>query len=1058
MRRGSANASSSPADASNDAESARALLVNAGIDLSSGSYPAPSPTASILSNLSWLGYVIGNSFAMRGMGDEASSRYKAALDILSHVVPAEEGGKPGNEWYFERRGDILAALRDPDGALDSYRRALACPEASEAKKRAALLRTIAQLYMRREAWQSAEEALREAAGAAASVGDGESEALVQLGLADLYCNRLSRFRDAVACAEEAGKAATNPETRATALQLKGAALLQLGLYSQALACQELVLEQYSGEGGLNEQLALGMLASTLSMTGRHDESASMFQRSLSLVQNNPAQAVDVLCQAASERIILGEFEGALADLDRAAAIARGVPDHSRVTNCCVLKGSCYLYKLHSPVDALELFTEALNEYAAAGPNETRDPYQLVRAMMGSSSAYRALGDSNGAMDMLRNALDICRSSPDLLRTTQAEVYRAIADLSSKRHQREEAEQFERNAIEIYHKLGMLRQEASTHRDLAFVLLDLGDVPSALEEINAASQIYDEGGFTDELLTTASAKALVLYSSGRMGEARAALEEGLSAHGDAEADPTAVAYCYAGLAAVAKKVGDAEGKLANLLRAADRLDSVRARLTSGDLRLNFQGEETTIYGGIVEAYYERGELPRSFEYAEKSKSRVLMEDLRTANLGAPPVDPALARSEAELLDDLRGAMNAHRGTRAGEAEGQLIVLWKKMEEKGPPSPELSEYLAVRRGDALGASDISLLLESLGGKAGIVEYYVLNKRLLIYTLSQTRGLVVTSKDVELAELRSLAQRLLAALRDESNDEYVGLSEQLGAYILSPVEEEISKFSHMHFVPHSFLHQIPIHALPLKGKALIEEHTVSYSQSASILRYLVARENASSSSTGALVVGDTTSDLTFARVEAQKIAALLGTEPILAESATKERVMSSLAAGERKKISFSCHATFSGDDPLGSGIKLHGNEMLTARDWLTLNVNADLVSLSACESAVSEERPGDEMMGLVRSIIFAGARSVVGSLWPVDDLAAFVTMSRFYDNLIAKRLDKPKSLREAQLYVRDLKDPSKEIDEPWLTSPYLSSFGARGFTHAYFWAPFVLMGAWS
>jgi len=139
---------------------------------------------------------------MRGMGDEASSRYKAALDILSHVVPAEEGGKPGNEWYFERRGDILAALRDPDGALDSYRRALACPEASEAKKRAALLRTIAQLYVGKEACQSAEEALREAAGAATSAGDGETEALVQLGLADLYCNRLSRFRDAVACAAE----------------------------------------------------------------------------------------------------------------------------------------------------------------------------------------------------------------------------------------------------------------------------------------------------------------------------------------------------------------------------------------------------------------------------------------------------------------------------------------------------------------------------------------------------------------------------------------------------------------------------------------------------------------------------------------------------------------------------------------------------------------------------------------------------------------------------------------------------------------------------------------
>jgi CHAT domain-containing protein len=266
-----------------------------------------------------------------------------------------------------------------------------------------------------------------------------------------------------------------------------------------------------------------------------------------------------------------------------------------------------------------------------------------------------------------------------------------------------------------------------------------------------------------------------------------------------------------------------------------------------------------------------------------------------------VDPALARREAELLDDLRGAMNAHQGQRAKDAERQLTVVWNEMAEKSPQSPELSEYLGVRRVDAVTASELSLLLESLSGEAGIVEYYLLNRRLLIYTLSpQTGGLLkVTSNEVGRSELHSLSNRLLAAFRDRSNDEYAALSEQMGEYILSPVEEEVGKFGHVHFVPHGFLHQIPIHALPLKGRALLEEHTISYSQSASILRYLAAREKAASSSpSGALVVGDTTSDLRFARAEAQKIAALLETEPIIAEEATKERVISSLKAGGRKK----------------------------------------------------------------------------------------------------------------------------------------------------------------
>jgi CHAT domain-containing protein len=146
------------------------------------------------------------------------------------------------------------------------------------------------------------------------------------------------------------------------------------------------------------------------------------------------------------------------------------------------------------------------------------------------------------------------------------------------------------------------------------------------------------------------------------------------------------------------------------------------------------------------------------------------------------------------------------------------------------------------------------------------------------------------------------------------------------------------------------------------------------------------------------------------------------------------------------------------LSSGVKLWGNEVLTARDWLTLDVGADLVSISACESAVSQERPGDEMMGLVRAMIFAGARSIVGSLWRVEDLAAFVTMTRFYHNLVVAGPDRPNSLREAQLYVRDLQDISSEIDDDSrLASFDLSSLGVKGLAHPYFWAPFVLMGAW-
>ena len=163
-----------------------------------------------------------------------------------------------------------------------------------------------------------------------------------------------------------------------------------------------------------------------------------------------------------------------------------------------------------------------------------------------------------------------------------------------------------------------------------------------------------------------------------------------------------------------------------------------------------------------------------------------------------------------------------------------------------------------------------------------------------------------------------------------------------------------------------------------------------------------------------------------------------------------MASLA--DRRTVSFSCHARFSSEDPLASGIKLAGDDMLTARDWLTLKTSADLISLSACESAVSGERPGDEMLGLVRSMTFAGARSIVASLWRVDDLATYITMTRFYENITERGLDKPHALREAQLYLRGVRSPS---DSPPLKGTSTSWSG--DFSHPYYWAPFVLTGTW-
>ncbi|MDQ5870296.1 MAG: CHAT domain-containing protein [Thermoproteota archaeon] len=76
-----------------------------------------------------------------------------------------------------------------------------------------------------------------------------------------------------------------------------------------------------------------------------------------------------------------------------------------------------------------------------------------------------------------------------------------------------------------------------------------------------------------------------------------------------------------------------------------------------------------------------------------------------------------------------------------------------------------------------------------------------------------------------------------------------------------------------------------------------------------------------------------------------------------------------------------------------------------------------MNACNTARGSLRPGDEMFGLIRSILFAGAKSVIAGLWKLNDKAAYFTLTKFYYNIFVEGTNKSESLAKAQLYVKNL-----------------------------------------
>ncbi|MBE1584292.1 CHAT domain-containing protein [Nonomuraea angiospora] len=233
----------------------------------------------------------------------------------------------------------------------------------------------------------------------------------------------------------------------------------------------------------------------------------------------------------------------------------------------------------------------------------------------------------------------------------------------------------------------------------------------------------------------------------------------------------------------------------------------------------------------------------------------------------------------------------------------------------------------------------------------------------------------------------------------------------------------------VPHGLLHYLPLHALRVDGGHLIDRNPVCYAPSASVLHAVRERHRTRSERGSAAVFGDPRGDLPDARAEVAAVAARLGATAQVGERVTRQAFAEAVSHADI--VHFAGHARFDETDARASGLELAGGEMLTARD--IGDMSAWLVTLSGCETGVNTRHPGDELVGLTRAFLLAGAASLVVSRWRVADASTAHLMRRFYEHL--SRMDKADALRQA---IVDTK-----TDPRW-TSPH-------------HWAPFTLVGAW-
>jgi CHAT domain-containing protein len=332
------------------------------------------------------------------------------------------------------------------------------------------------------------------------------------------------------------------------------------------------------------------------------------------------------------------------------------------------------------------------------------------------------------------------------------------------------------------------------------------------------------------------------------------------------------------------------------------------------------------------------------------------------------------------------------------------------------------------------------EGLSG-ATLVEYWVTEHGTIAFVIDegQTRVVELEAGRAEVVELMSrlrfqmekwgygedYVRRRDAVFRRTLDRQLERLAERIWSPLGVTAERVV-------LVPHGPLHSLPFHALVgPDGLPLVEHHSFTWLPSASARRYLGGpspRRAVRPRESRVLAVGVGDASIPQVDEEVRRVRRSFRRGRVLrGANATRERFLRE--AREADVVHVATHAVFREDDPYFSSLRL-ADGWMSLYDLYGMRLSGSLVCLSACQSGRSWIGAGDELVGLARGFLHAGARTLVVSLWPVQDDATAQLMEAFYRHLrVGERSED--ALRAAMREVRE-RHP-----------------------HPYHWAPFVLIG---
>jgi CHAT domain-containing protein/Tfp pilus assembly protein PilF len=774
------------------------------------------------------------------------------------------------------------------------------------------------------------------------------------------------------------------------------------------------------------------------------------------------------------------FEEALSLYRRAHQEFRNIGDSQDVGITLRNIAVCYI-SLNEFSLALELYDEA-RHYC----REHNMPLLVAECDYNIAYLYYLRGQYTPAIRLYEVAREHCERVGD-------QYHKALCDLDLSEMYVElnlidSATDLAIRAHSTFSSLGMRYEAAKALTNLAVADSNRANYDSALQLLRRARKLFSDEKNQVWFAISDFLEAVVLYRSGNLQDSqtlcqsaldffrsftlpsKVALCELLLARLDLEnGDPSKAKHTCARalrrlrttetpaldyhawflLGEINEKLGGLVSAQRSYKRAREKLEHLRTQLRAEEPKISFLQDKMVVYENLVRICLRKPNRKRkeeAFSYIEQAKSRSLADLISFRAYALSGSSPASSES-MQRIQKLRSELNSMykrmelNRTESSSVRSRLRVLRtsaRHLEDQlAKALSELSvvdeEYANLQSAKTISLEQIrsvmpadTLILEYFAA-GGTMYAAVLGREMLdvvplapvaqIFQHVELLQLQLSKFRLGAEYLNTFATLLRAATAEHLRALYVDL--------VAPLRPKLN-CEHLVIAPHDFLHLLPFHALIDEKGYLIDQFAISYVPSASV--YYLCNSKKPRHGESSLVMGIPDSLTPHILDEVQEVSATLpNTRLLIGQEATVEQLRK--YGPTSRFVHIATHGLFRKDNPIFSSIRL-GDSQLCLYDLYDLRLNSELVTLSGCGTGLNVVMSGDELLGLVRGLLYSGTDAALVTLWDVNDQSTADFMKHLY-KVVLTTTNKSRAMQSSLQKVREK------------------------YPDVYHWAPFVLIG---